>query len=294
MWSPLSKLLETIGSVRFPWLRLRKRLTVGDPRALDARGTGDWRYYLDPRTLSNQWGPHLNSPWRPFHCLTLFAAIDYLKHQEIGPYPVDPWPVAAFAPPGWIDSKTLIMADLPGPPVVALGAALGAMGCDLVCTFNNWPHPKGVLKVENTLAALLRYASWLGEKRIAYPTPGPVVWLCDADRISARPGIPGDFDNRYYIEDGIIPGPHFLRAQGISKIIYISYMPGVLLADISAHLHEYDKQGFLVGQSVAGDNGSLSYPEPFKPSAKLFSKTGFFRSSAGGFGGPVPHPSSGG
>lgn len=294
MSSPLSKLLEWIGGVRFPFLRLRTHLVVGRTDVPDARGTADWRRFLDARALSRVWGPHPHGPWPPFHCLTLFVAIDYLKHQVVGPCETDPWPVRAFRAPDWIDADVLLMVDLPGPKTVALGAALGASGCDLVCTFNNWPHPKGVIQAEKTLAALLRYASWLDQKRVACPTPGPVAWLCDSERLGTRVGKPGEFDNRYYIEDGVLPGPNFLRAQGISKIVYVSSRLDAVNADLGAHLHAYGKDGFQIAQAIASDDGVLGDPQPLTLPALSFKTTGFFRSSAGGFGAPVPHPSSGG
>lgn len=293
MWSPLSKLLNVVGAFRFPFIRLRTRLEVGK-NVPDARGTADWRKFLKARDLSRVWGPHANSPWTPFHCLTLFVALDYLKREVVGPCDADPWPVKAFQPQPWIDSSALIIVDMPGPKSVALGACLAVSGCDLVCTFNNWPHALGVIKPEQTLAALLRYASWLDEKRAAFPTPGPVAWLCDAGRLGTVKGRPGDFDNRYYLEDTLMPGSKFLRAQGISKIVYVSASPDVSNADITVHLREYQKDGFPVSLVVVANDGSIQPPEPLDLPIKEFSTIGFFRSSAGGFGAPVPHPSSGG
>ncbi len=294
MWSPLSKLLEMIGRVRFPFLRGRTKVVVGRPGIQDARGTGDWRNFLDARALSRVWGPHAHGPWTPFHCLTLFVSLDYLDRESVGPCGADPWPVQAFRMPEWVDSATMLVVDLPGPQSAALGAALGVAGCDLVCTFNNWPHPQGVIRPEETLAVLLRYASWLAAERSAFPTPAPVAWLCDAGRLGGRAGKPGEFDNRYYIEDSIMPGPNFLRARGITKVVYASSSSGALRADLGVHLHAYSKDGLYVGQAVATEDGQLQGPEPMHLPEPSFKTTGFFRSSAGGFGAPVPHPSSGG
>lgn len=294
MWSPLSKILETIGRIRFPFLRLRTTLFVGRGDVPDVRGTADWKNFLKARALCRVWGPHANSPWTPFHCLTLFVSLDYLKRAAIGPCEGDPWPVRNFNLPAWVDSKTLLLVDLPGPQSVALGAVLGALGCDLVCTFNNWPHPQGLIQSEKILAAMLRYASWLDEKRTAFPTPAPVAWLCDAGRLGTRAGKPGEFDNRYYIEDALIPGPILLRSQGVSKIVYVSTQLGDVKADIAVHLRQYGTDNFQVCNAIAQDDGSLGDPVPLDLPLKGFSTTGFFRSSAGGFGAPVPHPSSGG
>lgn len=307
MWSPLLKLLERIGGVRTPFIKIRDRMVVGNTQVPDALGTAYWKGFLNARDLSRVWGPHDTGGWKPFHCLTLFIALDYLRQEQVGPCEHDPWPMKQFEMPEWIDSSTLLFVDLQGPKSVALGAALAVGGCDLVCTFNNWPNPRGVIKPEETLAALLRYASLLKEKRTAYPTPAPVAWLCDADRFGAPPGRPGQFDNRYYIEDSIIPGPNYLRERGISKIVYISgpkdasnqmqsrsKTPNAIKDDLGVHLDHFRKDGFQVFTAIASNDGILYELQPYLLAGPSFSKMGFFRSSAGGFGAPVPHPSSSG
>ena len=294
MWSPLLKPLEWIGKIRIPFTRTRTRTLVGVPREPDALGTFDWKAFLDARALSRVWGPHAHSPWMPFHCLTLFVSLDYLIQNEVGPCGGDPWPVKEFQLPEWVDTTTLLVIDLPGPQSAALGAALAIAGCDLVCTFNNWPYPGALVKPEQTLAALLRYASLLDKKRTAYSTPGPVAWLCDNTRLGARVGKPGEFDNRYYIEDSLIPGPNYLRERGISKIVYITSPDIKVQNDMKGHLHFLKTAGFDLYYAVAVDNGSIGGPKPLSPEELTFNTTGFFRSSAGVFGAPVPHPSSGG
>jgi len=294
MWSPLLKLLETIGRFRFPYFQRRSKLVVGYHNEPDYAGGTAWKDYVNSRKLSAVWGPHPKSPWQPFHCITLFVAVDYLRSELTGPAKDDPWPLGVHTPPDWIDPTTLLLVDLPGPESVALGAELGAFGCDLVCTFNNWPHPKGVIHPQFTLAAMLRYASWLSTHRTAFPTPAPVAWLCDVNRLGAAPGKPGDFDNRYYIEDGLLPGPNFLRERGIKRVVYIARDKTTLRADLAVHLFAYQKAGFELGRAVIGADGAWSTPVRFNLPEVKFKTTGFFRSSAGGFGAPVPHPSSSG
>ncbi len=298
MWSPLLKMLDYVGkpSVTSALLRLSRRaLTpVGNVKALDAANTYDWRKYLDPRTLSRTWEPHSHGPWTPFHCVTLFAALDYLNREHVGPCGAPPLSLNTFRVPDWIDSATFLLVDLPGPKSVALGAVLGASGCDLVCTFNNWPQARGVIRPEDTLAALLYYASWLDAHRDAYPTPGPAAWLCDSGRLGAAPGKPGDFDNRYYIEDGVIPGPEFLRQRGITRAVYVAERPDSVMADLAPHLLAYQKAGLEVGQALSGEETILSDMQPLLVKEQVFSQKGFFRSTAGGFGAVVPTPSSGG
>jgi len=294
MWSLLLKLLEFIGRIRLPFIKGKTQVKVGNPATVDFLGDYGWRNYLDSRKLSQIWGPHPNSPWTPFHCLTLFVALDYIQQDMIGPCDYNPWPLQNVKPPTWIDAKTLIFVDLPGPKSVALGSVLAVSGCDIVCTFNNWPHPKGLVRPEYVLSALLRYASWLGQNRSAFPTPAPVAWLCDQERFSGYSGQPGQFDNRYYIEDSVIPGPKFLLERGITKVVYISEETNVIKADLANHLYFYHKEGIRIGHVVAFPEGTLGEPSVIIPEKRNFSTTGFFRSSAGGFGGVIPQPSSGG
>jgi hypothetical protein len=294
MRSLLLKLLEHVGRMRLPTIRSKTPMVVGWPGAPDFRGTFDWRNHLQAQPLSAVWGPRPGSDWMPFHCITLFAAVDYLKHDKIGPCLHDAWAVSAYVHPPWIDASTLLLVDLPGPASVALGAALGVNGCDLVCTFNNWPHPNGLIRPQDTLAALLRYASWLAENRTFPAAPAPVAWLCDADRLGRSKGKPGQFDNRYYIEDAILPGPGYLKDRGIDSVMYVCAAADSTRADLLAYLGSLHKDGICIGQVIAAADGGLSTPTPFTPPAASFSRMGFFRSSAGGFGAPVPHPSSGG
>jgi len=297
MWSPLLKPLEWIGRIRLPFMRTRTGTVVGGPREPDALGTYEWQAFLDARALSRVWGPHEHSPWMPFHCVTLFVSLEYMNYgiqKVIGPCAQDPWPLKNFQLPAWVDASVLLVVDLPGPKSAAVGAALAIAGCDLVCTFNNWPYFGALVKPEQTLAALLRYASLLDKKRTAYTTPGPAAWLCDNTRLGSRPGKPGEFDNRYYIEDSIIPGPNYLRERDISKIIYITGPDINVQNDIKGHLHFLKTAGLELYYAVALDTGSLGGPKPLNIEELKFSTTGFFRSSAGGFGAPVPHPSSGG
>jgi len=294
MWSPLSKILEAVGRWRLPWLRKSQRLEVGDPRTPDYLGGTRWQLFLRPRELATAWGPREDGPWWPFHCLTLFASLDYLRREGVGPLAEDPLPVAHVRRPDWLDAHTLLFVDLKGPDSVALGAALGVQGCDLVCTFNNWPHPKGVIASQLTLAALLRYAAWLREARRRPDAPAPVAWLCDNERLGVRKGNPGEYDNRYYIEEAVLPGPNYLRERGITRIVYLSGAGGTALADLAEHLFAYRQKGFEVWGAASSPAGEISDLLELDLRAARFNKLGFLLAAGGGFGATVPHPSSGG
>ena len=294
MWSPLSKILEAIGSLRLPPWRKRDALRVGDPKLPDFLGTARWKAHLNPRVLSETWAPRANGPWRPFHVLTLFVALDYLGQSEIGPAASDPLPVKDIRAPEWLDTRTVLFVDLPGPQSVALGAALATQGCDLVCTFNNWPHPSALLPSHDVLAALLRYASWLHDERRYGAMPAPVAWLCDADRLGREPGKPGQFDNRYYLEDTLMPGPVYLRQRGITRLVHLGSEGAAVRADLAEHLFQYTQQGFEVLQTSLKGGTEWTPLEPLPLAATRFRTLGYLLASGGGFGATVPHPSSGG
>lgn len=294
MWSPLSKTLEFLAAWRLPWLATTHELRVGDPEVGDALGGFAWRERLDPRRLAKIWGPREDGPWWPFHCLTLFAARDSLRTSLIGPLDHDPFPVARMRRPDWLDERTLLFIDLPGVQSVALGAGLALRGCDLVCTFNNWPHPKGLIPSERVLAALIRYASLLDAERVRPETPAPVAWLCDAGRLGTATGKPGDFDNRYYIEESSLPGVDYLRARGISRIAHLGTDGAAVLGDLAQHLLEYRTKGFEVVAARLGLDGPMEELRALELPTAPFRTGGFLVAAGGGFGATVPHPSSGG
>lgn len=294
MWSPLSRILEAIGSVRLPPWRKRNTLRVGDPQLPDFLGTSRWKAHLNPRVLSETWAPRSAGPWRPFHVLTLFVALDYLKKEDIGPAASDPLPVRDIRAPDWLDTRTLLFVDLSGPQSVALGAALATQGCDLVCTFNNWPHPDALLPSHHVLATLLRYASWLHDERRYGTTPAPVAWLCDADRLGRHPGKPGQFDNRYYLEDTLMPGPAYLRQRGITRLVHLGAEGASIRDDLAEHLLQYAQQGFeVLATSLKGGTG-WAPPAPLALTPGRFLAAGYLLAAGGGFGATVPHPASGG
>lgn len=306
MWVLLSKPLEWLGRLRLHLGSIRSKLSVGDPNAPDARGQTDWRRFRRPETLFEVWGPDPGSPWEPFHTVPLFASLDRIRRQEVGPAPPPapgagaPHPGTAVLPdhaqpgralPPWLTPNTWTIVDLTGPASVAAGAWL-AEGAQLVCTFDNWPHTKGVLKPEHTLAALIRWASTVEEARRWRPPGAPPVWLCESLRLRGAPGRPGQFDNRYYLDDSILPGTNLLRAAGITRIVYLTAGEAPQL-DLETPLAEYRKDGIGVfTASIADSDFAL---QPYEPPAtpRPRPSAGFRRSSAGGFGTEVPEPSSG-
>jgi hypothetical protein len=319
--------LEILGRIRlrapFRW---RRALRVGDPTARDARDGDGWRQYLSAERLFDVWGPLPGSSWVPFHSVPLFAALDSLRHEEIGPArPAVAWqdapawtsggapdavspegtpPSPAGLPPAvrpgapapeWLQRDTWTILDLPGPLAVEAAAWLvTSAGCQPVCTFDNWPHARGVIKAERTLAELLRWATTIAIARRDLEPASPPVWICDSERMGTTTPTPGEFDNRYFLDDSVLPGPVLLRGAGIRQVVYATLRGDEApLADLDGFFKDLLTAGIPVLQ--VGLASPTRQPAPISlPAVPRQPPTGFRRSGAGGFGQDVPQPSSGG
>jgi len=304
----LLRLLEKLGRFGVHVDTQETMFSIGRPDGLDSRHSPRWTYFKTSRALWQAWGPVAGSPWEPFHCVTLFAALDEVKKDRpgslLGPL-ADPdvpaFVMSSAAPPAWAAPGTLVMVDLPGPQSVAVGFQLAATaGYQPVCTFDNWPHIKGVLKSERVLGALLYYAAALDAAR-EHMTPGsPPVWICDRERFTGKKPPPGGFDNRYILEDRLLPGPQLLHAAGIQKVVYVCPNGDALPAeDVRAYLDELTPKGIRVTRVATASETEWTMEQPYvrrftSDSGWSAFSLGLMRSSAGGFGGFVPQPSSGG
>ena len=311
MWRPLLKTLSAVGRLRFPVLRRAPEVGVGDPRATDSLGGHAWKRFANTEALWQVWGPHADSPWAPYHCVTLFAALDLIVRRSpdrVGPLPVSDapaWLVYSGETPEWATQPgTMAVLDLSGTQTVAVAyALLSRRAFQPVCTFDSWPNEHGVLKPERLLGAMLFYAAALSERRKRLAADAPPLWICDRDRISGPRPSPGQYDNRYIIEDRLLPGFAMLLASGIHTVVYVGDNPtSAPSPDLVPYLVEMRYRGLRVqGCSIASEDEfqaaePLALPDKTRRGARLTSQrlAGLMRSSAGGFGGYVPHPSSGG
>jgi hypothetical protein len=313
MWRPWSRPLEILGRLRVP-VPFRRRVRVGSPRSVDAEGGMDWRAFQTAEELFRVWGPVPESPWEPFHCVPLFAVLDRIPRDRVGPRgrervrgQRDGGPVPAHArlgasAPSWLEEGTWTILDLPGPSsVVAAVRLIEAGGCQPVCTFDNWPHPRGILSPEEILAELLHWSPVVARARLHLGREAPPLWICDSERLGLRQGRPGEFDNRYFLDDSVLPGPGLLSRSGIRRVVYVTLWEegarggsgDLPLRDLEAYLSDLLRAGFSVEHVALTDPeerlGPLASPRtPRRPP-----RSGFRRSAAGGFGTSVPEPSSG-
>jgi hypothetical protein len=329
MWQRWSRLLEALGRLRIPVITQTGDVVVGDATAPDARGGHGWLAYTRAETLFQAWGPLEGSPWEPYHAVPLFAALDRLKPRAVGPTPareIDeerqgeparPRPHGrrftlpdharpGAAAPEWADAGTMVLVDLPGPVTVEAAAWLvTAAGLQPVCTFDHWPHRRGVLPAERVLAELLRWATTVVDARGTIRADAPPLWVCDSTRLGTRAGRPGDFDNRYYLDDSILPPPGLLVRHGIRRVVYVGWAgdddspdsPGptgqIPLPDLVEWCGELLTAGIPVFHAPVVDPQLRLRPFQSPPARRPFTGKGYRRSAAGGFGTDVPEPSSG-
>jgi len=141
-------------------------------------------------------------------------------------------------------NQTLIIADLPGPASVALGAAM-ADTAQLVPVFDNWPHPLGVVHSHETLGAMVYYAHEIEEKRAKLADNAPAILLLDSSRLSPYTDQDSQFDNRYLAK---LPPADQLKQRGIQQVIYLvkDKSQSEELDDINDDLVEWQKNGLNV------------------------------------------------
>lgn len=337
MWQRWSSFLESLGRIRLPIRFAPTGRAAGDPAAPDALGGRGWAAYSRSEPLFQLWGPLEGTPWEPFHCVPLFASVDAMNRREVGPTaariveedlerlaaaevgrtPAAPAPATSLGfvlprharpgapPPPWLQPGTLCVLDLPGRAVVEAAAWLVSDGeAQPVCTFDHWPHARAVLPADALVAELLRWATTLAIARGRLASDAPPVWVCDAMRLGTRKGSPGDYDNRYYLDDSILPSPRVLREGGIGRVVYLGWSggetspdtpatgPQVPLPDLVEWFGELLAGGLEIHHSAVADPSFALRPFQAPARRPRFSRKGYRRSAAGGFGSEVPHPSS--
>lgn len=141
-------------------------------------------------------------------------------------------------------SQTLIIADLPGPAAVAVGAAM-ADTAELVPVFDNWPHPLGVVRSHETLGSMIYYAHEIEEKRSKLGENAPAIMLLDSTRLSNYTDQDTQFDNRYLAK---VPPAEQLKQRGIQNIVYLvkDQTQTQELDDINEDFVEWQKQEITV------------------------------------------------
>jgi hypothetical protein len=192
---------------------------------LDAEQGAGWR--TSPQSLAEQLTP--DEPLRPYASPTLFQA---LAEPSSGTLRAQLRPthtaemddafrrgqaLLALTRQPDAPGDVAVIIDLPGPQSVAVAAALAPRFAP-VFTFDNWPHPLGVVPSHLTLAACLYYLPLFSSARRTRPAPAPPVFVLDANRLAPYRDAATQFDNRYVAP---LPSAEALRRLGVARVLYV-------------------------------------------------------------------------
>jgi hypothetical protein len=125
---------------------------------------------------------------------------------------------ALFAEQPEATLATAVLVDLPGPESIAFATAL-AERFEPVFTFDNWPHPVGVVPAHLTLAAAAYYQPTLRGLANKRTLPAPPVFVLDRLRLAPYDDQEREFDNRYMAR---MPSAEQLRKLGIQHVLYVA------------------------------------------------------------------------
>lgn len=242
--------------------------------------------------LFDLWAP-ADSVWSHWAKPVLFA--EWSPAQPDQPPAVLTLPELHLA----LDRNTAVVVDLPGLDSVLTGLALAREGLRPVPLFNGAHHAAAVVDTGTILRLLQEGADTLAG--LAFSPDAPPAFLLDSKRLS--PGAspqPGKFDNRWMVFPQDFPSANFLKSREIHRVLLLeSGGQPQPAADLAHVLRRWQEAGL---QIYAADptGGNMRELHVEKPSSfrlawyRALAVVGLRRSSAGGFGSVIPHPSSGG
>lgn len=203
-----------------------KTLIFPNPHSLDSQRSGAWKRYLDPSAMLGAFQPK-SQGWLPFFVPTLIQSLQYESlRRQLTPiftpgmkesYGRGQMIAQDFLANAQNAAETAIIVDLPGPDSAAFGAGL-AEAAHLITTFDNFPHPLGVVPSHETLAAMLFYAGEIEAKQAAAPASAPPVFLLDSNRLRTYTDADSQFDNRYLAK---LPPAQQLQEMNVKSVIYV-------------------------------------------------------------------------
>jgi len=236
-----------------------RRLTLAYGRSNDADDSEIWRTALLNQRLADVLAPG-EARLQPYYAPTLFQAPDQSADLRMDLTPMlrasmeDVYDRGralgeAFAAAGH-PRDTALVIDMKGPEAVAAATAV-ANDFAPVFTFDNWPHPRGVVPSHETLAAALYYLPWLQRAAASRTTPAPPAFVLDANRLASYTDEVAHFDNRYTVS---LPSAASLQALGVSRLLYVRDGSGTLESDdLNADLTELERAGIEVRQASLAD-----------------------------------------
>jgi hypothetical protein len=165
------------------------------------------------------------------------------------------------------------------------GVDVGASGVfDPVFLFDNWPHPRGVVRSHETLAAAAYYQPLFTKARTT-TVKKPPMFVVDRRRLSSYTDDATQFDNRYAAK---LPVPGVaLKALGVDRVLYVVPSSSDVvneLDDLNDDFVIYQKEGLEVRPLAAdafvstGSEAGTGLPPGGKPgnaSDQQLSDSGF-------------------
>jgi hypothetical protein len=203
-----------------------KTLTFQDKQVADSTGSTAWKDYTKPDALLKAWQPSSNNAkWQPYYVPTLIQALSQDSLRNIITPICTPAMREAYSRGLGMrevlktcenPAATMIISDIPGPESVAFAAAIADLA-EPVISFDNFPHPLGVVPSHETLAALIYYAKEVSDKAAKRPQNPAVMMVVDANRLAKYVDADSQFDNRYMAK---MPTAENLASLGISAVVY--------------------------------------------------------------------------
>jgi hypothetical protein len=238
--------------------------------------------------------PDASPDWSSWAKPVLFAEMGVVAVDDFPSAPAD-LAVGQMSVSG-PEGRWAIVVDLPGARSVDQGVALAAKGWAPVPLYNACSGPGAVIETQSLKDALVRAVAAL--RTIQFNVDAPPAFLLDSRRTAAAPK-PGDFDNRWVVLPQDFPSAALLRSRGIAHVLLIQQGRSQPQADLAHVLLRWQQSGLgiFVRNPEEDDVEAITVTRPSRFRAlcyALLATIGLRRSSAGGFGGRVPMPSSSG
>ena len=169
--------------------------------------------------------------------------------------------------------RVAVIFDLAGPESVA--AAAGAAGLlEPVFLFDNWPHPRGVVKAHLTLAAAVYHQPRFAQARSERRPAAPPAFVLDRDRLAAYTDDAAQFDNRWLAK---LPLVSVLVGLEIKHVLYVvaSQTTPIDLRDVGQAMHQWsearmDVRALALDAFVQGADGKLHFGGSAEAEATFF------------------------
>lgn len=250
---------------------------------------------MDGRAIYEIWAP-AGCPWADWVKPVLFGEMRTMTADDTG----RPDPVPELRLP-WLrrakDDAALVV-NLPGVEAMYVALYLAQAGFRPVPLYNTHRATNAAIDVDPIVDRLFFGTNNL--RQAALPLDAPPAFILDAKRtFTGQTLSPGVFDNRWLVFPQDFPSASHLKEHGRRQVILVQ-RHAVVQDDLAHVLLRWQRGGLGVHLLRLG---KVETPQPLtvrKPSFfrqawhRTFASIGFRRNAAGGFGGRVPEPSSGG